>query len=563
MTALWRIFTFIAREQRSALVRGGLLAVAVLVMGSSLLGLSGWFITAAAAAGLAGAGAMFDVFRPSALVRFLALGRTLARYGERLLTHDAVLRALETLRIGVLRGLLAVPIERMVRVRGAQALNRLMADVDALDGLVLRLAFPLGAGLITLIVAALALWWLVAPIIALWVSLGWGIGCGTVLYWIGRTTPVSSRRAEAATQAYRSRFIDLLQARDDLTVYGLLPTQAAQVLDAEDRRRFAQLALDRADRQAGFLLATLSAVVSGGALAIGLWLAAAGTIATAEAAIGFFVALALLEAAAPLRRAVSDVGRMTDAARRVAPMVADAPTTNGTAAPNARGIICDSVALAHPGGHTMLLSGLSFTVGLGELVAIKGQSGLGKTTLLYCLSGLTRPASGRIWLGDRAIETWSEADLRTRVALLPQRSELLSGSVADNLRLAAPNATDAALWSVLEAVDLANVVKSRGGLATPIGPRGDGLSGGERRRLSLARTLLRDPDLLLLDEPSEGLDSMTAARVLAGVRQYLPDAAIVMASHRPAEWAFADRTIDLQSAQSTAINANGLNPNRE
>ncbi|MDX5381987.1 MAG: ABC transporter, partial [Rhodobacterales bacterium] len=153
MTALWHIFRLILREQPAALLRGAALSFVVLVMGAALLGLSGWFITAAAAAGLAGMGAVFDVFRPSAMVRFLALGRAAARYGERVLTHDATLRALEVLRVQLLGVLVAAPYQRMVRLRGAQAVNRLTADIDALDGVPLRLVLPVVAGLLTQIVS--------------------------------------------------------------------------------------------------------------------------------------------------------------------------------------------------------------------------------------------------------------------------------------------------------------------------------------------------------------------------------------------------------------------------
>ena len=192
MKHLFPILRQILREQSTALWRGAALSLIVLLMGVALLGLSGWFITAAAVAGLAGMGAVFDVFRPSAMVRFLALGRTAARYGERLLTHDAVLRALETLPLGVLRGMLRLPSERMAQVRGAQALNRLTADIDALDGLVLRLVFPLAAGLLALIISFAGLWWLADLWIALWVAGGWLLGGSALLWLLGRHTPPPS-----------------------------------------------------------------------------------------------------------------------------------------------------------------------------------------------------------------------------------------------------------------------------------------------------------------------------------------------------------------------------------
>lgn len=136
------------REERRTFLRGLSLSLAVLLAGLALIGLSGWFITAAAVAGLAGAGAAFNVFTPGAGVRFLALGRTLARYGERLSTHDATLRALESLRITLLKGIARKPFAAIMQMRASATLNRILSDIDALDGLTLRLLFPVAAGFV-------------------------------------------------------------------------------------------------------------------------------------------------------------------------------------------------------------------------------------------------------------------------------------------------------------------------------------------------------------------------------------------------------------------------------
>lgn len=544
MKHLFPILRQILHEQSTALWRGAALSLVVLLMGVALLGLSGWFITAAAIAGVAGMGAIFDVFRPSAMVRFLALGRTAARYGERLLTHEAVLHALETLRLGVLRGMLRLTPERMAQIRGAQALNLLTADIDALDGLVLRLVFPLGAGLLAVLVSFAGLWWLVHLSVALWVAGGWLLGAVALLWVLGRSTPAPSRRMEAATQALRSRLVDLMQNRDDLAIYGLLQTQKALALKAEARRHALRRDLDRADRLAGAALVALTAIVSGGALWIGLVLVEAEQISAARAAIGFFAALALAEAMAPIRRALADLGRMTDAARRIAPTLGAKPTAQNNAAVGGKGgIACAGLTLHRPSGGVVIRD-QSITVAPSETVALTGVSGSGKSTVLLALAGL-HPAVGHIYVAGIPMADWAEADLRNYLAMLPQRSELLSGTVLDNLQLAAPTATDAEMWAVLDAVQLGPVLRDRGGLGLRVGRQGAGLSGGEARRLALARVLLRRPKVLLLDEPTEGLDTETATAVLAGVRAMVPHAAILIASHRTAEIAAADRIIAL------------------
>ncbi|MDF1855910.1 thiol reductant ABC exporter subunit CydC [Pseudooceanicola sp.] len=545
MTALWRIFRLILREQPTALWRGAALSCVVLLMGAALLGLSGWFITAAAAAGLAGMGAVFDVFRPSAMVRFLALGRAAARYGERVLTHDATLRALESLRVRLLAGLVVAPYPRMLRIRGAQALNRLTADIDVLDGVALRLVLPVMAGLMTQALVFAVIWALIGGAVALWILAGYVLGGAVIFVQATRKTARLSRRAEAAAQAFRSRLIDLIRGRRDLAVQGRLLAQSDFALEADRRRRALQGQQDHAERLTGAALQMLGTLIAGGTLWLGITMVQAGNLAPSLAALGFFTTLALAETIAPLRRAASDLGRMAEAARRVSRDIAVPLPTTAPAAATGGPLQIQAVALQRPLSKIPVLNGLSFEARSGEAVALTGPSGSGKSTLLLSIAGLHPVAAGRITLDGLPISDWDEPSLRSVVALLPQRSALMSGTVADTLRLAAPNSDDETLWQVLEAVQLVEVLQARAGLNTAIGAGGEGLSGGEARRLVLARVLLRRPQVLLLDEPTEGLDEATARAVLAGMRRFLPDAAVVIAAHRLVEASFADRTVSL------------------
>lgn len=545
MSALWYIFRLVLRDQRKALLRGAALSFVVLVMGAALLGLSGWFITAAAAAGLVGMGATFDVFRPSAAIRFLALGRTAARYGERMLTHDATLRALETLRSRVLGNLLSASFHQLARLRGAQRMGRLTADIDALDGVPLRLVLPLVAGLATQAVASGLLWWLANLPIALFSLAGWVGGSALLMLRAAKRAAPASRKAEAAIQGLRARMIDLVRSRDTLAAYGRLQDQADLVRAAEDRHTRLQRDLHRAERHTGAALAGLATIMAGGALWLGEMAVAAGQIDPAIAALGFFTALALGETVTPLRRAAADLGRMAEAARRVRRALAtpEQDMTGRDACPAHLSV--GGLALARPGGTTAILDGVDFKLDPGETLALTGPSGCGKSTLLQAIGGLVPVLSGEIRLGGLAVQDWAESPLRDAVTYLPQRSALMAGTVRDTLLLARPGARDADLEDVLDAVCLSRVTTPRGGLDMVLGPRGTGLSGGEARRLTLARALLRRPALLLLDEPTEGLDDATARQVLAGLRAYLPEAMILMASHHPREAATADRTIAL------------------
>jgi len=542
MTALWRIFTLMVQGETKSLLRGLLLSALVLMMGAALLGLSGWFITAASAAGLIGAGAVFDVFRPSAMVRFLAIGRTATRYGERILTHDATLRALTRLRVALLSRVAARSYDWLIRLRGAQALNRIVADVDALDGVPLRLFLPLIAGAVTQIAAFAMIAWLVDPRVGLAIFGLFTIGGAGVMIWGIRRAQTPSKRMEMAAQAFRSRLIDLITGREDLAVYGQLTTQTEATRAAEMRRQSAATETDHLERQIGAALMAVSALAAASALWIGGHLAEMGEISPARAAIGFFAALALMETLGPLRRAVAEIGRMIGAARRVSEQLGQEVASVAHPEPDGPAdLVFSGVSFARNAGTRRVIDGFDLTLKPGEWVALKGPSGVGKTTVLLLGAGALSPLGGQVRLGDHPVTQCSPGT----VTLVGQRAALLRGTVAENLRIVAPKANDDTLWAALAAVALDDVVRDKGGLSMRLGPRGAGLSGGEARRLVLARAVLRKPLVLLLDEPTEGLDHATSLRVLAGLRAALPDTGVLMAAHRAEEQGASDRILTL------------------
>lgn len=542
MKALLSLIWIVIRQERRALARGLALSLTVLTMGVGLLGLSGWFITASAAAGMAGIGVLFNVFAPSAMVRFLALGRTAARYGERLLTHDATLRALSALRIRLLQGLLTRPYRDLERLRANVLLNRITADIDALDGALLRLVIPAASGSVVILGATIALWFLVHPMIALSVGGGY-LALPTAVFLIGqRAARRPSRQAEAALQAGRARLVDLVAGRDDLAMYGRIGAAAAHTRDAFARQSIARRRLDRIDRRTGGALDLITASVTALVLGIGAKLVQAETLTAAQAAIGVFAALALAEAIAPVRRALAEIGRMVPAARRVRSSIMSEAQCGAVALPVSSGPLrLDAVAFERGTQGAAIVKDLSLVLSEGEIMALTGPSGVGKSTVLLLAAGALEPTCGTVKWGNTPVR---ELPPKARV-LVPQRSALIAGSIADNLRIAAPEASDDALWSALETTCLAETIRVRGGLETRLGFRGTGLSGGESRRLALARALLCCPVLLLLDEPTEGLDDDTAARVMANLRRALPDAAILMASHKPVEIAAADQVLPM------------------
>jgi ATP-binding cassette subfamily C protein CydC len=181
------------------------------------------------------------------------------------------------------------------------------------------------------------------------------------------------------------------------------------------------------------------------------------------------------------------------------------------------------------------------------MVALTGRSGRGKSTLLHAISGLSQPMSGTILLDGSAPCCLPEDTLRARLGYLPQASRLVSGTIRSNLRLAAPDVTDDQMQTLLTDLGLWPALAPRGGLDMALGEGGTGLSGGEARRVALARVILRRPTILLLDEPTEGLDEASATRVLAAIKAHLPEAAVLLTTHRDTDLSACDRKLTLKS----------------
>lgn len=549
MRRLARIFTRVWRPHAGKLALGSLFSILVVLAGTALLAVSGWFITATGIAGLAGAGIAFDVFRPSAAIRFLALGRAGARYGERLLTHDATLAGLAELRGQLLAAMTRAPLRKLAALNGSERLNHLTLDVDALDGLALRLVIPLLSAALVLAGFLFILWEIESGAVAAWQGASLVLGFLLSATLMLKIAQRPSRLAHKALQAVRLRFIDLMRARPELAVSGRLADQSAAVMDAQRRLQNQQARLDLAERLSGLLMGGASTLAAAGSLYLGIRLAEMKAIDPALAALGFFGALGAGEIMAPLHRGLSELGRILDAARRVdVQMSADqTPPSPSGAAPSQGN---SQPALRLEGVHFIqtgrtILNDFNLSVSAGETVALTGPSGIGKSTLLLLAIGQLQPSEGRITIHGCDIRTLDETALFNLATILPQRSALMSGSILDALRLARPDVDEDEAWHVLDAVRLDTVIVAKGGLDFTLGESGGGLSGGERRRLALARALLRRPRLLLLDEPTEGLDEPTANAVLAGIGRYLPEAAILMASHRRAETGFADRVVSL------------------
>lgn len=530
MKALLPIIRLLLAAAPQSMARGAVLSVVTLLMGIALLGLSGWFITAAGIAGLAGIGIAFDVFRPSAGVRFLALGRTVARYGERLLTHDATLHALAALRVMLLRRQAQQGARALASLRSEGVLTRIVSDIDALDGVILRLLLPSIAALVCHFIAFLALGLLVSWGVAGAVLAGYLPLAIIIVWYLASHTRRPSDAVEVHSQSLRRGVIDMMRDRQSLILTAILATREMQLLEIDTQTRRGARTLDRVERRAGAVLSILVAVVTAIALVLGENLINADRVSPAVAAIAVFVALALAETLLPLQRGFADFGRMLGAAQRITESAKPLPVVSAGQ---------DRSAINAP-LLKIQTANLAFSLEAGNVVAFTGPSGSGKTTLMLQIAGLA--ASEGVTILGLQPQGWPESGLRERVTMVPQRSALIAGTVRENMRLAS-DARDDQIWQALKAVALDEVIKARGGLDVYLNEAGAGLSGGQARRLVLARAILKRPQLLLLDEPTEGMDSETANRVLQGIRKALPNTAILASAHRFVEHPVFDRQI--------------------
>lgn len=551
----WRdmqpVLQLFLKSRPRLLLLGAALAVLTVLLGMGLLGLSGWFITSTALAGLYAATAIvFDVFMPSAGIRLLAMGRTLSRYGERLVTHDATLAVLADLREQLFRGWARPEAARQLLLRPARLLFRLTADIDALESMYLRLLVPLTAALGAALLAGVvlgALHGVLGLALVLWLVLTGG----AMAVWLARRARPAAVRRALATELLRARAVDLVAGQTELAMAARLMAQCDALALADQRLARADDALNRLEVRAGLaygLTSTLTLVAV--LLAVGA-LVGQGAIGAPAAALALLVVLTAAEPWAALRRGALEAGRTWLAARRLGPHMAPEvlvkeqqadqlatphlPLTGAAqASADAMAVVLRDVTLAHPGSPVPVAQGLSLRIATGERVALIGASGAGKSTLLAAVAGELSPRCGTLQAQPCS---W-----------LTQRTELFQDSLRDNLRLADPAASDARLMAVLESAGLASDVQAlTAGLDTRLGEGGLGLSGGQSRRLALARLLLRDVPLWLLDEPTEALDAATAQAVLDCVAALAQGRTLLIATHLRREAELADRVLCLQA----------------
>lgn len=508
-----------------------LLSLITLAAGTALLGVSGWFLTATALTAL---GVSFNLFAPSAAVRGFSFIRIVSRYFEKLVGHNATLRLLSDLR----RWLFAALFPRLPladrSLRHGDLVTRLTADIDALDTLFLTAIGPLLAALVLGGTVGAVLFTLLPS--AAWIYLSAIVASVLVIPTLLAlaTRRLGSRSVEAAAEM-RAHILDSVAGHDDIVAFG-------QTDFIAKRFEAATGALSRLRRQQSLATSIAAASVQGltgiallAIVLVGLDALGAGAIEGPFLAAIVFASLGSFEATAVIIRSIGKLGAALASAERLR-QIATAPIAirdpgRPVPCPERSPISFENVTFRYGNGEPVL-AGLDLTLAPGEHVAIAGVSGVGKSSLLHLLLRLADPETGAIRIGGIDIRDITQRDLHAHVALLSQQSPVFLDTVRNNLLIANPEASDAELYAALAKARLEETVRALPqGFDTVVGETGTTLSAGQARRLCLARTMLSPAPVVLLDEPTAGLDRETETAFLSDMPQVLAGRTVLLATH--------------------------------
>ena len=532
------IFPFLSlyRTHWGRLLLGIVLAIAGLTASIGLLSLSGWFLSASF---LAGSAIIFNFFYPSSGVRGLAIGRTISRYFERLVTHDATFRVLANLRVTVFRKLIPLSPSGLNRFRNSELLNRLVADVDTLDTLYLNLMSPFVSAIMLIAFMGIGLSF-VSPLLAL-------VICGSLtalliifpmlFYRLGRKSGAIVVQARAN---YRSQFIEWIQMHAEFLLFGVVAQASDKLNQTEKEWLNAQSKESRLTGLSNALLIFSNGIL----LCVVIYLASTAiNVPSAEypealIALVVFCVMASAEILMPIGLAFLHLGQVITAAERLNEITEQQPSVSfgsksdwQNTEQNKPLVQFESVTFTYQNRVDPVLQDISFEIFAGQKVAILGKTGSGKSTIFQLLNRNYDPTSGQIQLNSCNITDYTEVSLRQHLVTLSQRVHIFNSSLRDNLLFGYAQATDAQLITVLNQVGLAYLLDEQG-LNLWLGEGGRPLSGGEQRRLGLARLLLSQAEIVLLDEPTEGLDRETEQQILTLILTHCQNRTLLMITHR-------------------------------
>jgi ATP-binding cassette, subfamily C, bacterial CydC len=502
-----------------------------------LISLSGWFISAAAAAGQVPSTAyLFNFFLPSIGVRLFAIVRTAARYTERIVTHDATLRILESLRVWFYRRIEPLAPAGLWRFRSGDILNRIVADIEALDNLYLRALAPASVALLISILVYFLLAAFDAAIAAMaWFLLVLAGSCVSAgAAWAAGPT---GRRIAACSGQLRACVVEGLLGLAEIIVFGAASRFRENVRTSQSELLAGQRRMAHIRGLSAAAMHVLCGAAVLAALYLGCGRVSAGRLDGAALALIALAVTASFEAVSVLPTAFQFLSRTRAAGRRLLEVVETAPPVSFTASTQTIGenldIAFENVSFRYRPELSPALDQVNITVRQGQRIAVVGESGAGKSTLANLLVRFFDPQAGAIRIGGTDIRELSEQALRQAVVVLSQQSYLFSATVRENLLIGRPQASDSELRSALATARLADFVDGLPeALDTWIGEAGRLISAGQARRLAVARAVARDAPIWVLDEPTEGLDRRTESELIESLLEVTTGRSVLWITHR-------------------------------
>lgn len=543
MLAILRPYIALYKHYFLQILIGLSLSILTLFASVFLLSLSGWFLASTAFVGVAGLYS-FNYMLPAAGVRAAAITRTAARYMERLVDHNTTFKILAYLRTLAFRKLLPLSANQLAQYQKADLLNRFIVDIDALDHLYLKLFSPIVTALIMIAILFIGLSYINLPI-ALIITIILTLTLLTVpviFYYAGKQLGETLAKQQSD---YRSQLISYLQGQAELTLFNA----QAKYRDKLDELESKWLSNQQRQSTLMALSSALVLLISGFLTLLVLWLITQYTLSPLVA-LFVFVCLASAEILMPIPNAFIFLGQVIASASRITAIFSQTPEITFVKEGKKLDLTMaklhfDKVNFSYPNQPFIILKDFSLTVESGEHIGLIGKTGCGKSTLLNLINRIWEPNSGSICLNNIPINQLDEKTLRQAIAVVPQVITIFSDTLRQNLLIGNEQATDQQLIDVLHQVELDKLLITEKGLDLLIGQGGRALSGGEIRRIGIARALLHHSPLILMDEPTESLDQQTEQQIIKLIQQTCKDKTLLMVTHRLIDNPLFDRVISL------------------
>ena len=547
MTATVRRLMLVADVRRTRLALAALLGVLTILFGVGLMATAGYLISRAAEHP-----EVLSLTAAIVGVRFFGLARPIARYLERLSSHDVALRSLGRARARVYEAVEPLAPAQLEDTRRGDLLSRFVSDVDSLQNLYLRGLEPplvaLVAGAVSVAVATLVL-----PAAGLVLAAGLLLGGIAVPLAAASLSRRSSARYAEARGELAAELVETLAGSAELAAFGLEREWVRTMRRADSRLVHISRRAALADGLGDGLRLLLTGATVAGVLAVGVEAHAHGRLDRVLIALLALLALAAFEAVQPLTESFRELQTTVAAGRRVLDLTDRTPRVVDPAqplpAPEAPfAIELDDIRARYASGERPALDRFSLRLDPGRRVVLLGPSGAGKTTVVRLLQRFLDPERGRVLLAGEDLRRYRQEDVRSLIAVAGQDAHLFSASIRDNLRLARPDATDDDLARALRSARILDWVQSLpDGLDTLVGEEGRELSGGQRQRIVLARALLTEAPVLVLDEPTAHLDPPTANELVQDVFAAARGRTVLLITHRPEGVELADEVVVLRA----------------